>query len=132
VLLAEDHPVNQRVVALILQPLGVELTVVGDGGEAIEAEAGGRYDVILMDLHMPNIDGLAAMRAIRASEAQRGSPRTPIVALTADALAEHVTASRAAGADFHLAKPIKPDALVEVLLEILSGRDEPAVATRSA
>jgi signal transduction histidine kinase/ActR/RegA family two-component response regulator len=121
VLLAEDHPVNQRVVALILEPLGVDLTIVEDGAAAIEAEAAGRYDLILMDLHMPNVDGLTATRAIRAAEAERGGPRTPIVALTADALAEHVTATRAAGADHHLSKPIKPEALVDILAEILSG-----------
>jgi len=120
VLLAEDHPVNQRVVALILEPLGVELAIVGDGALAIEAEAAQRYDAILMDLHMPNVDGLAATRAIRAAEVARSAPRTPIVALTADALAEHVEASRAAGADFHLAKPIRPDALAEVLMHILN------------
>jgi signal transduction histidine kinase/CheY-like chemotaxis protein len=127
VLLAEDHPVNQRVVSLILEPMGVDLVIVGDGAEAIEAEAAGRYDVILMDLHMPKVDGLAAIRAIRAAEAARGSSRTAIVALTADALAEHVASTRAAGADFHLAKPIRPDALIEILAEILSAaplRDE--------
>ncbi len=133
VLLAEDHPGNQRVVSLILEPLGVELTIVGDGGEAIEAEAAGRYDVILMDLHMPKVDGLTAIRAIRSSEAARSSAPTPIVALTADALAEHVAATRAAGADFHLAKPIRPAALVEILAEVLNaaalrGEDRPAVA----
>ncbi len=128
VLLAEDHPVNQRVVALILEPLGVELTIVEDGGQAIEAEAGGRYDIILMDLHMPKVDGLSAIRAIRAAELERGSGRTPIVALTADALAEHVAATRAAGADHHLAKPIRPEALVETLLDILSADDEQAAA----
>ena len=132
VLLAEDHPVNQRVVALILEPLGVDLIIVGDGAEAIEAEAAGRYDLILMDLHMPNVDGLTATRAIRASEAERGAGRTPIVALTADALAEHVVASKAAGADFHLAKPIKPDALVEVLIDILNAREDAPAAARSA
>jgi len=132
VLLAEDHPVNQRVVALILEPLGVDLIIVGDGKEAIEAEAAGRYDLILMDLHMPNVDGLTATQTIRAAEAERGAGRTPIVALTADALAEHVVASRAAGADFHLAKPIKPDALVDALIEILTSRDEAPAAARSA
>jgi signal transduction histidine kinase/ActR/RegA family two-component response regulator len=124
VLLAEDHPVNQRVVALILEPMGVELTLVGDGEQAIEAAAAGRYDVILMDLHMPKVDGLTAIRAIRAAEAARSAPRTPIVALTADALAEHMAATRAAGADQHLSKPIRPDALIEVLAEIL-GAAEP-------
>jgi signal transduction histidine kinase/CheY-like chemotaxis protein len=125
VLLAEDHPVNQRVVSLILEPTGVELTIVGDGEQAIEAEAAGRYDVILMDLHMPKVDGLSAIRAIRAAEAARGAPPTPIVALTADALAEHVAATRAAGAEFHLAKPIRPDALMGVLVEALSAADSP-------
>jgi signal transduction histidine kinase/ActR/RegA family two-component response regulator len=130
VLLAEDHPVNQRVVALILEPLGVELTIVGDGALAIEAEAAGRYDLILMDLHMPNVDGLTAMRTIRKSEAGRGSRPTPIVALTADALSEHVAATRAAGADFHLAKPIRPDALVQLVAEIMNAaaRREEAAA----
>jgi signal transduction histidine kinase/CheY-like chemotaxis protein len=121
VLLAEDHPVNQRVVSLILEPMGVELTIVGDGAEAIEAEASGRYDAILMDLHMPNVDGLTAIRAIRRAEGERQAAATPIVALTADALVEHVAATRAAGANFHLSKPIRPDALVAVLAEILSG-----------
>jgi signal transduction histidine kinase/ActR/RegA family two-component response regulator len=120
VLLAEDHAVNQRVVSLILEPMGVELVIVGDGAEAIEAEAAGRYDVILMDLHMPKVDGLTAIRAIRRAEAERGAAPTPIVALTADALAEHVAATRAAGADHHLAKPIRPDTLIELLAEILS------------
>jgi signal transduction histidine kinase/ActR/RegA family two-component response regulator len=129
VLLAEDHPVNQRVVSLILEPLGVDLVIVGDGAEAIEAEAAGRYDVILMDLHMPKVDGLTAIRTIRAAEGARSSAATPIVALTADALAEHVAATRAAGANYHLAKPIRPDALIQILAEILSSapaRDEAA------
>lgn len=123
VLLAEDHPVNQRVVSLILEPLGVDLTIVGDGEQAIAAEAAERYDAILMDLHMPKVDGLAAIRAIRAAEAARSAPPTPIVALTADALAEHMAATHAAGANHHLAKPIRPDALVAVLAEVLGGWD---------
>jgi signal transduction histidine kinase/CheY-like chemotaxis protein len=129
VLLAEDHPVNQRVVSLILEPMGVDLVIVGDGEEAIEAEAAGRYDAILMDLHMPKVDGLTAIRAIRAAEAARSSPPTPLIALTADALAEHVAATQAAGANFHLAKPIRPDALVQILVEALNPaglRDEAA------
>jgi signal transduction histidine kinase/CheY-like chemotaxis protein len=130
VLLAEDHPANQRVVALILEPMGVELTIVGDGRLAIEAEAAGEaYDVILMDLHMPEVDGLTAIRAIRKAEAERGSRRTPIIALTADALAEHVEATRAAGADHHLAKPIRPDGLIRLVAQVLSaGFGEEAAA----
>jgi signal transduction histidine kinase/AmiR/NasT family two-component response regulator len=127
VLLAEDHPANQRVVSLILGPLGVDLTIVGDGEEAIAAEAeavaaGLDFELILMDLHMPKVDGLTAIRAIRSVEQERGSRPAPIVALTADALAEHAEATRKAGADFHMAKPIRPDALVRLVAEILMSR----------
>jgi signal transduction histidine kinase/ActR/RegA family two-component response regulator len=128
VLLAEDHPVNQRVVSLILEPLGVDLVIVGDGAEAIQAEASGHFDLILMDLHMPRVDGLSAIRTIRAAEAARSAPPTPIVALTADALAEHVAQTRAAGADFHLAKPIRPDALVAIVAGILADAGQRAEA----
>ncbi|MBS0296742.1 MAG: response regulator [Proteobacteria bacterium] len=131
VLLAEDHPANQRVISLILEPLGVDLTIVGDGELAVAAEAeaasaGAAFDLILMDLHMPKLDGLSATRAIRAAEQRRGPERepgrTPIVALTADALAEHAEMTRKAGADFHMAKPIRPDALVRLVAEILMTR----------
>jgi len=127
VLLAEDHPANQRVVSLILGPLGVDLTIVGDGEEAIAAEAeavaaGMGFELILMDLHMPKVDGLSAIRAVRSAELERGAAPAPIVALTADALAEHAEATRKAGADFHMAKPIRPDALVRLVAEILMSR----------
>jgi len=128
VLLAEDHPANQRVVSLVLEPFGVELTIVGNGAQAIAAEAEGQYDAILMDLHMPEVDGLTAIRVIRDAEAQRGGSRTPIVALTADALPEHVAATRAAGADSHLSKPIRPDGLVRALAEVLAPAGRGAVA----
>jgi signal transduction histidine kinase/CheY-like chemotaxis protein len=135
VLLAEDHPANQRVVALVLEPFGVELTIVGDGALAIEAEAAGEFDAILMDLHMPNVDGLTAIRAIRKAEAARGARRTPIIALTADAMAEHVAATRAAGADAHMSKPIRPDGLVRGLAEVIAAAaagEEPASADAAA
>jgi CheY-like chemotaxis protein len=124
ILLAEDHPANQRVVALVLEPLGVELTIVADGGKAIAAEAAGPFDLILMDLHMPEVDGLTAIRAIRAAEAERQGRRTPIIALTADALAEHVVATRAAGADSHVSKPIRPDGLIRAVAEMLGAASE--------
>jgi CheY-like chemotaxis protein len=124
VLLAEDHPANQRVVALVLEPFGVDLTIVGDGAQAIAAEAEGAFDAILMDLHMPEVDGLTAIRTIRAAEAGRGDGRrTPIIALTADAMAEHVAASHAAGADAHMSKPIRPDGLIQGLAEVLAGAE---------
>jgi signal transduction histidine kinase/ActR/RegA family two-component response regulator len=118
VLLAEDHPTNQRVIALILEPLGVDLTVVEDGAQAVEATARDPYDLILMDVQMPVMDGLAATRAIRAAEAADGRPRTPVVSLTAHAMAEHVAASLASGADRHLAKPVRPDVLIQTLIDL--------------
>lgn len=124
VLLAEDHPTNQRVVTLILEPLGVDLTIVANGKEALDAFAAGEFDVVLMDVQMPVMDGHAATREIRALEAREGRPRTPVVSLTANALPEHVQASLASGADRHLAKPIRPDGLIACIDELLSGQGQ--------
>ncbi len=112
ILLAEDHPTNQRVVQLILEPLGVDLTIVGDGAQALALFQAGAFDLILMDMQMPVMDGLSATRAIREREAQTGAPATPIAMLTANAMDEHLRAGVAAGADQHIAKPITPDSLL--------------------
>jgi PAS domain S-box-containing protein len=106
VLLAEDHPTNQRVVQLILASQGAELVTVDDGVQAVAAFAAGDFDVVLMDMQMPRMDGLTATRAIRALEADTGAARTPIVMLSANAMAEHQSEALAAGADLHVAKPI--------------------------
>jgi CheY-like chemotaxis protein len=106
VLLAEDHPTNQRVVQLILASQGADLVTVDDGVQAVAVFAAGDFDVVLMDMQMPRMDGLTATRAIRALEAERGAPRTPIVMLSANAMSEHQVAALAAGADLHVAKPI--------------------------
>ena len=82
------------------------------------AEGSGRFALIFMDLHMPVLDGLAAARAIRTDEAARGLPRTTILALTADVLAETRAAARAAGIDAVLDKPITPDRLRHLLGEL--------------
>ncbi|RZJ97027.1 MAG: response regulator [Brevundimonas sp.] len=112
VLLAEDHPTNQRVVQLILAASGAELTIVDDGRLALEAFAADAYDVVLMDMQMPVMDGLTATRAIRALEAQRGAASTPIVMLSANAMSEHREEARLAGADLHVAKPITAESLL--------------------
>jgi PAS domain S-box-containing protein len=106
ILLAEDHPTNRRVVELILGAAGVELTCVENGAEAVEALKSAAFELVLMDLQMPVMDGLTAIRAIRALEAQGRRAHTPILALTANAMSEHVAGSHAAGADGHLTKPI--------------------------
>ena len=115
VLLAEDHPTNRKVVSLILESVGIELTVVENGQEAVDAAASQAFDVILMDMQMPVMDGLTAVRLIRERERASGAARTPILALTANALPEHAQASRDAGADGHLSKPIAAAKLVEAV-----------------
>ena len=113
VLLAEDHPVNQRVVQLILATQGAEIVTVLDGAQALSAFETGRFDVVLMDMQMPVMDGLTATRGIRAVEAMRpDQPRTPVIMLSANAMAEHRDEALASGADLHVPKPITAEALL--------------------
>lgn len=120
VLLAEDHPTNQRVVQLILGGQGAEIVTADDGAQAVAAFESGTFDVVLMDMQMPVMDGLTATRAIRAFEASRpGHPRTPIVMLSANAMAEHRADSHAAGADTHVAKPITAVSLIAGIQAVL-------------
>jgi signal transduction histidine kinase/CheY-like chemotaxis protein len=110
VLLAEDNAVNQKIGQRILEKLGCLVKVANNGREAIDLAAVERCDVILMDLHMPEVDGLQAARAIR-----RQGLRTPIIALTASVLDETRRACEAAGMDGFLAKPIRMDEIAAVL-----------------
>ncbi len=120
VLLAEDHPVNRRVVELILDAAGVDLTSVENGEQALEALAVDRFDLVLMDMQMPVMDGLTAIRLLREREAAAGGARTPVVALTANAMPEHVAASAEAGADAHLSKPISAERLLAAVRTALT------------
>jgi two-component system sensor histidine kinase/response regulator len=104
ILLAEDNAVNQKVACRILQKLGFRVDVVADGRAAVEAWKTGRYDLILMDCQMPELDGYEAARAIRALE--QGDRRIPIVALTAHAMKGSDEVCKSAGMDEHLTKPI--------------------------
>ena len=126
VLLAEDHPTNRKVVALILEAVGVNLTVVEHGKAAVEAAEAQDFDVILMDMQMPVMDGLTAIRMIREREKAKGVRRTPILALTANAMPEHALASAEAGADGHLAKPIAAAKLVEAVRNAFEAGAEPS------
>ncbi|WP_454761639.1 ATP-binding protein [Caulobacter segnis] len=112
VLLAEDHPTNQRVVELMLGETA-DLVVAENGAIAVEAFANQPFDVVLMDTQMPVMDGLTAIRAIRAREAAAGTGRIPIISLTANAMPHQVEACLEAGADLHLPKPITVTALFE-------------------
>ncbi|OYX71994.1 MAG: hypothetical protein B7Y81_07390 [Caulobacter sp. 32-67-35] len=122
VLLAEDHPVNQRVVQLILAPHGADVVVVENGALALEAFKSGQFDLVLMDLQMPVMDGLTATRAIRAHEEAGDFARTPIVALSASAMASHQREALQAGADLHLSKPITALGLVAGIHQALGAR----------
>jgi CheY-like chemotaxis protein len=113
VLLAEDHLVNQKVVQLILAPSGAELTIVENGLLAVEAFKAAPFDLVLMDMQMPVMDGLAATRLIRAHERQAGpADRVPILMLSANAMAHHRRDALAAGADLHVSKPVTALALM--------------------
>jgi PAS domain S-box-containing protein len=123
VLLAEDHPTNQRVVQLILGSRGAEVVVAADGALALEAFEAGAFDVVLMDMQMPVMDGLTATRAIRALEGTRPDrPRTPVVMLSANAMVEHRAEALAAGADAHVAKPVTAASLLAGVQSVLGDR----------
>jgi CheY-like chemotaxis protein len=117
VLLADDHPTNRAVVEVILGLIDVELVSVEDGLLALNAYKAGDFDVVLMDLQMPVMDGLTSIREIRKFERETGRHRTPILAVTANAMSEHVVATREAGADHHIAKPIIPDLLIGAIIQ---------------
>ena len=120
VLAAEDNATNQLVLSTVLQTFGVELVMVADGRAAVEAWGLGDFDVILMDIQMPEMDGLAATRAIRAAELAAGRARTPIVAVSANAMTHQVKEYLEAGMDAHVAKPIELASLHEALERALS------------
>ncbi len=129
ILFADDHPVNRQVVALILEPLGIDLTQVEDGALAVEAYTNGTFDLVLMDVQMPVMDGLAATRAIREIERATGRARTPIISLTANAMPEDIRRSLDAGSDTHLAKPVRPDKLIDAVNRALT--PEPASSLKA-
>jgi CheY-like chemotaxis protein len=125
ILLAEDHPTNQKVVELILTPFGADLTIVENGALAVEAFKTGTFDLVLMDMQMPVMDGVAATKAVRAYErAHPERPRTAVAILSANAMAHHADAALAAGADLHIAKPVTAQALITGIEQALALSDQ--------
>ncbi|HEY2658759.1 MAG TPA: response regulator [Caulobacteraceae bacterium] len=116
ILAAEDNEINQAVLKAILQPLGLEPLIVENGAEAVEAWQTQRFDIVLMDVQMPVLDGLDATREIRRREVELGLAATPIIALTSNVLQHQVAECLDAGMDGHLAKPIQIDKLFATLL----------------
>lgn len=117
ILLAEDAPVNRKLMVRLLELDGHEVVSVVDGKAAVGAAAGGEFDVLLMDVQMPEMDGLEAARAIRLAEASTGR-HLPIIALTAHALNEDEDRCLSAGMDAYLSKPVNPVLLRESLLRV--------------
>ncbi|WP_293381430.1 ATP-binding protein [Phenylobacterium sp.] len=121
VLAAEDNAVNQLVLKTLLLQLGLTPVVVGNGADAVAAWEAEPWDLILMDVQMPVMDGPTATRAIRAGEARAGRARTPIVALTANAMSHQVSEYLAAGMDDFVAKPIEAARLFEAISRAADG-----------
>lgn len=119
ILVVEDNPTNQLVARRILEQLGAKVSVADDGAAGVEAARDGTFDLILMDVQMPGMDGLEASRRIRALPGPEA--RAPIIALTANVMAHQRAAYRAAGMDGVAAKPISPAALVAEIVRLSQG-----------
>ncbi len=115
VLLAEDNLVNQQVARAMLESLGLEVSIAGDGEVAVDLRKSEAPDLILMDWHMPNLDGVAATRRIRNFERIQGIEETPIVMFTADTQKDNRSIFMEAGVNDFLAKPVQMDALRDTL-----------------
>lgn len=118
ILLAEDNTVNQRLAKRMLEKRGHKIDIVSNGQEAIDAVASSKYDVVLMDMQMPEMDGLEATQIIRRTEASNGH-HIPIIALTANAMKRDRDACLAAGMDAYISKPINPEKLFEEIRKLI-------------
>jgi two-component system, sensor histidine kinase and response regulator len=115
ILLAEDAPDNQLLVTAYLKRVRCTIDIAKNGAIATDKIKAQKYDLVLMDVQMPVMDGLVAMRTIREWEKQQGLARTPIIALTASALEDDIQHTLAAGADMHVAKPVRKATLLEAI-----------------
>jgi CheY-like chemotaxis protein len=123
ILAAEDNPMNRLVLKTLLSQVGLEIECVADGAEAITAWEDRDWDAILMDVQMPVMDGPTAAREIRAREAASGRARTPIIALTANAMAHHQVEYMAAGMDMLVPKPLELERLLIAIQAVLDEGD---------
>ncbi|CAN5887830.1 ATP-binding protein [soil metagenome] len=124
ILVAEDNPINQAVVRAVLEAVGARLETANDGAEALERLREKTFDLVLMDVHMPRMDGVEALKRIRAGET--GNPRQPVIALTADAMPGEDEKLLAQGFDDVQGKPIQPMALITAILDACAARGDAA------
>ena len=128
-LLAEDHAMNAEIISAMLKARGHQVEIVSNGAEAVDAvRCGSTFDLILMDMQMPVMDGIKATTAIREHEAAASRTRVPIVGLTANAMAEDAAICIASGMDAHMAKPVVWAELFATIDRLLHGRPDVEVA----
>lgn len=130
ILLAEDHVVNRYIIEQLLSPLGCELTMVGDGVEAVAAAGERRFDLIMLDMQMPHMDGLAAARLIRHQPGPNA--RSPILAITANALDQHRQDWATIGVETYITKPLNAELLLATVISLANPSplpDHPATPT---
>jgi two-component system, sensor histidine kinase len=126
VLAAEDHPVNQLVLKTLLAQLGINITLVGDGAQVLQRYQDGDWDIVLMDVQMPVMDGVAATQAIRAFERDQNRKPTPVLALTANNMSHQIEEYRKAGFSGHVPKPIDAMELIWSIRHQLPERGKPS------
>lgn len=122
VLVVDDHDINRRAVELILAPLGCDISTAADGMAALRQCDAAAFDVIFMDVRMPELDGRETTRRLRAGESPNA--RTPVIAVTADTAPDDIAACMAAGMDYFVSKPLTPPALLGALQQVLSVTEE--------
>jgi len=115
ILVAEDSEDNRFLLQAYCKGSEYELTFAEDGQKAVEVYKAGSFEIVVMDVQMPVMDGLVATKLIRSIESERGGKRTPILALTANVMPNDVVQAREAGCDLHLAKPISKKGFLSVL-----------------
>jgi len=130
VLVVEDNPINQTVARTILEAVGAAVEMAGDGIEALERLRTEAFDLVLMDVHMPRMDGIEAVRRIRAGEAGRAD--IAILALTADAMSGEEARLRALGFNGLQAKPVQPLPLIQAIAQAAAAQSRPIGAARQA
>lgn len=118
ILLVEDNPINQRITQLMLEPLVKRLEVARNGKEALDMFGTSRYDLILMDVQMPVMNGLVAAEKIRGLE-MSSSGHVPIIAITANAMLGDREQCLAVGMDDYISKPIEPEVLIEKITALI-------------